>query len=125
MTTFELSEGLIIMPLSVVYGRTEVHARALVDTGSGGTAVDINLVELDRRCPARIVEIAGVGGKQDVIIHKADAINFCGVKVSDFEVEFGDITSSFGFDAIVGSDLLDFLGVCIDYEQREIRVGAR
>lgn len=120
---FELSERLIIVPLIVSYRGTEIQANALVDTGSAGTAVDINLVKLDRRCPARIVEITGVGGRQDVIIHKTDNISFCGAQVTDFEVEFGDISSHFGFDAIIGADLLDFLGVCIDYKRREIDVG--
>lgn len=50
---------------------------------------------------------------------------FCGAKADKFPIEFGDIATVFGFKAVIGSDLLDFLGVCIDYKQREIRVDAK
>ena len=123
MIKFELSRGLILLPLSVRYNGIQLDLKALVDTGSGGTALDINLVSLNRHCQSRIVEVAGVGGNQDVIIHQTESVKFCGYTVSKFEVEFGDIASKFGFDAIVGSDLLDRLGICINYKQHEIGLG--
>lgn len=119
---FELYQGLIILPITFVYSETSVvQADAMVDTGSAGTALDINLLTLDPFRAARIVEISGIGGNQDVVIQKIDNIQFGGQSVHDFEVEFGDVVTKFGFNAIIGSDLLDALGACVDYERKEIR----
>ncbi len=121
MIRFELVGGLIILPIVFEYStKVKVKADALVDTGSAGTALDINLLKLDPSRASRIVELAGVGGSQDVVIQRVDGINFVNKLISDFEVEFGDVSTKFGFNAIIGSDLLDALGVCIDYESRAL-----
>ncbi len=75
---------------------------------------------MDYSRPSRIVEIAGIGGNQEVVIQSIESVKFCGRQVENFDVQFGDIASKFGFNAIIGSDLLNALGVCIDYERKEI-----
>lgn len=125
MIKFDLTKGLIILPVTFAYSKNiTVKADALVDTGSAGTALDINLLTLDPTRRSDIVEISGIGGGQDVVIQEVDGIQFGDKSVSDFEVEFGDIASRFGFTAIIGSNLLDALGACVDYDKREIRLSS-
>ena len=125
MMRFELVGGLIILPIVFEYStKVKVQADALVDTGSAGTALDINLLKLDPARSSRIVELAGIGGNQDVVIQRVDNIQFSSKTVSGFEVEFGDVATKFGFNAIIGFDLLDAVGACIDYERKEIRVSS-
>ena len=67
MRKFELVGGLIILPIVFVYSaKVKVQANAMIDTGSAGTALDINLLTLDPSRVSRIVELAGIGGNQDV-----------------------------------------------------------
>lgn len=120
MSEFKLRSGLIYMPLSLVYGNVRLSLSAIVDTGSAGTAIDINLIQLERCRPSRIVEISGIGGSQDVVIQDVEELEFCDQIVKSFPIEFGDIESTFGFNAIVGSDLLDAIGAVIDYKQHQI-----
>lgn len=122
MMKFELNGGLILAPAAIRYKQTKIDITCLVDTGSAGTAVDIDLIELDYSRPSRIVEIAGIGGTQEVVIQKTENLQFCGRAVENFPVQFGEIASNFGFGAIVGSDLLNALGICIDYYNKELRV---
>lgn len=121
MIPFELTDGLIVVPALFAYGQSEITPNCLVDTGSAGTAVEIDLVQMDYSRPSRIVEIAGIGGDQEVVIQSIEMIAFCEKQIENFEVQFGDIASKFGFNAIIGSDILDALGINIDYERREIR----
>ena len=120
MIHFELKDGLIIVPAFFYYKQSEIVVNCLLDTGSAGTAVDIDVVELDYTRPSRIVEIAGIGGNQEVVIQHTEVVRFCGRQIENVEIQFGDIASKFGFNAIVGSDLLSALGICIDYEQKKI-----
>ncbi len=122
---FKLDGGLKILPIVVEYsGSVKVQAKALVDTGSAGTALDIKLLSLDPSRASRIVELAGIGGSQDVVIQKVNSIQFAHKAVSDFEVELGDFANRFGFNAIIGSDLLEVLGACVDYERGGIRASS-
>lgn len=119
---FEIIGGLVILPVRFVYSSTiEIAANALIDTGSAGTALDISLVNLEHSRPSKIVELAGVGGNQDVVIQRVDAIQLGSAVVENFDVEFGDVATKFGFNSIVGVDLLDNIGACIDFERKEIR----
>ena len=53
--TFELVYGLIYVPMQIDYSDQQVDLRAIVDTGSAGTAVNINLFNLDYRRDGRSV----------------------------------------------------------------------
>ena len=117
---FELFKGLIIVPVTFVYKASKIETQGVIDTGSAGTALDINLVKLDFTRPSSIVEIVGIGGSQDVLLQMVEEVTFNTATVKNFQIEFGDVTNIFGFDAIVGGDLLDALGICIDYENRGI-----
>lgn len=119
---FELYKDLIVVPVVFHYGMSRIKAQALVDTGSGGSALDINLVKFDFSRPTTSRVLIGIGGTQEVAVQDVEGIEFCHTNARNFPVEFGDITISCGFAAVIGGDLLDFLGVRIDYKQREIEV---
>lgn len=119
---FKLCKGLILIPVVFQYRAEKIETQALVDTGSGGSALDIELVRFDFSLPTKAREIVGVGGIQEVAIQEIESISLCGTKVLKFPIEFGDIATSFGFKAVIGSDLLNLLGTCIDYQQQEIRI---
>jgi hypothetical protein len=40
--------------------------------------------------------------------------------VSLHEIEFRDLKDDFGFEAVIGSDLLDTLGAVINFQTKEI-----
>ena len=64
---FEYIGGLLYTELSIFHG-SEVKLRAMIDTGSAGTAADLDRFKIDPRLPSsRLVYIAGVGGRQEVI----------------------------------------------------------
>lgn len=93
----------------------------IIDTGSGGTAVEVdrfNINLLSRN--ARTVTLRGVGGKQDAFAQTVSSVRIGEFEAKDFEIEFCDLKDDFGFEAVVGSDLLDKLGAVIDYGKREI-----
>lgn len=120
MIRFDLCYGLIVVPARFCYRHEQIVADCLLDSGSAGTAVEIDLIELDYDRQTHIVELSGIGGNQEVVQQNIEQVEFCGRQVCDFKVQFGDIASEFGFHGIIGSDLLNALGIRIDYERKEI-----
>jgi hypothetical protein len=117
---FEIVGGLLYAELSVFY-ESEVKLLAIIDTGSAGTAVDIDKFNINpHRLGSRLVEIVGVGGCQEVICQPISKLKIGGVEVINYEVQFCDLWNQFKFEAIIGSELLDHLGAIIDYTKREI-----
>lgn len=117
---FSFSGGLLYTELSIFY-ESEIRLSAIIDTGSAGTAVDIDKFNIDPQKPgSRLVEIVGVGGSQDVICQPVTKLNIGGIDVFNYEVQFCDLWDQFQFEAVIGSELLDKLGAVIDYPKREI-----
>ena len=117
---FELVGGLLYAELSIFY-ESEVKLFAIIDTGSAGTAVDIDKFNINpHRLGSRLVEIVGVGGCQDVICQPVSKLKIGGIEVFNYEIQFCDLWDQFQFEAIIGSELLDKLGAIIDYPKQEI-----
>lgn len=122
-TKFEIVSGLLLTKLSVFY-ESEVELTAMIDTGSAGTAVDIDKFPFDpMRAASRIVSLVGIGGRQEVIAQFVAGVEIGKQRVLDYEIQFCDLWERFQFEAIIGSDLLERLGATIDYPNREIRFG--
>lgn len=121
--SFELRHGLIFVDLRIVYSdRQSRELRAIVDTGSAGTAANINLFDIDYRRHARIRDLVGIGGRERVIVQDCPRVELTeGVSCGPFPIEFSDMDGAFGIDAIVGSDLLEQLGATISYPARQLR----
>ena len=117
---FEYVGGLLYAELSILHGK-EVKLRAMIDTGSAGTAADIDRFQIDPLMPgSRIVGITGVGGYQDVISQPVSKLSVGGIEISTYQVQFCDLWDRFKFEAIIGSELLEMLGAVIDFPKREI-----
>ena len=68
---FEYVGGLLYAELSIFHG-SQVKLRAMIDTGSAGTAADIDKFKINPPASdSRLVYIAGVGGRQEVISQRA------------------------------------------------------
>ena len=117
---FEYVRGLLYAELSINHGK-EVKLRAMIDTGSAGTAADIDKFIIDPLMPgSRVVGITGVGGYQDVISQPVSKLSIGGVEIENYHVQFCDLWDQFQFEAIIGCELLEKLGAVIDYPKREI-----
>lgn len=118
---FEFKSGLIYVPISVHYNKSIIDIQAAIDTGSAGTAVDINLVKLDLSRKTRIADIVGIGGWQQVAIQEAEKVIIGDESTLNFQIEFADLKDTFGVDAFIGSDLLKKLNAVIDFSVEELR----
>ena len=118
----ELRRGLIYVPITLLYAHQEVHLHALVDTGSAGTAADINRFHIDYQREARICDLVGIGGRQQVIVQEVETVRLGDASCANFPIEFCDMDGAYGIEAIVGGDLLDRLHAVIDYPNRWLQV---
>lgn len=117
---FEYVGGLLYTVLSILHGK-EVKLRAMIDTGSAGTAADIDRFQINPLLSgSRIVGITGVGGYQDVISQPVSKLSIGGIDILDYQVQFCDLWDQFKFEAIIGSELLEMLGAVIDFPKRDI-----
>lgn len=117
---FEYVGGLLYTELSIFHG-SEVKLRAMIDTGSAGTAADIDRFRINPHMPgSRIIGVTGVGGYQDVISQPVSKLSIGGVDIPNYRVQFCDLWNQYKFEAIIGSELLEQLGAVIDYPKREI-----
>ena len=118
---FEFRHGLLYLPVSIFYD-SDIELTGIIDTGSGGTAVDVDRFNIDILSRnARAVTLRGLGGTQDAFVQTVTSIKIGHYEIKNFEIEFCDLKDDLGFEAVIGSDLLDRLGAVIDYQNKEIR----
>jgi hypothetical protein len=123
---FEINNGLIYAPISITYDDNgeSIVLKAMVDTGSAGTAVDIDRFNIDvHRAGSEMINLIGIGGRQEAIKQKVSRVGFGETELVGFEIQFCDLWDKFGFEAIVGGDVLESLNAVIHYPYREITVG--
>lgn len=121
---FEYRNGLLYSPITINYN-DDVELKGLIDTGSAGTVVDINCFDVDILSrDARSVCVIGVGGFQEAFAQTVSSVKLGSSLVHDFEIEFCDLKDDFGFEAIIGSVLLEQLGAKIDFPNRELSFSA-
>ena len=116
--TFEFVHGLIYVPIQIDYADQQVKLRAIVDTGSAGTAADINLFNIDYSRDARIRDLVGIGGKERVIVQSVERVAFGNAVCEQFPIAFSDMDGAFDVEAIVGGDLKERIGAVVDYPAR-------
>lgn len=96
----------------------------MVDTGSAGTAVDIDKFNIDvHTAGSEMINLVGIGGRQEAIKQKVYRVEIGECDLINFKIQFCDLWDKFGFEAINGSDLLETLNAIIHYPYREITVG--
>lgn len=119
--------GLPFCDLTVCYkGKVLKINNVLVDTGSGGTILKMDLVEkigLTIDINDEIEAISGIGGKEFVFIKNVDFLEIGNLKINDFKVEIGTMDYGFDINGIVGMDFLAKTGAIIDLENMTISGG--
>lgn len=120
MISLEYSDGLLYVPVEICHSSITETIRAIVDTGSAGSAVDINLIRPDFTRHGRLAEIVGVGGSQPAVIQDVDAIRIGNVVLNEFPMEFADLENSFDIQGILGNDFLDKCKAVIDFSSRQL-----
>lgn len=117
---FEIKDDLLYLPISIFYDE-EITFTGIIDTGSAGTVVEVDDVSIDLLSrDARPIRMVGVGGIQEGFAQTLSSVSLGEFSVKDFEIEFCNLKDDFGFDAIIGSNLLKALGAVIDYTTCEI-----
>ena len=103
---FEFKEGLIWIPVDIVYERNLIKIeRCILDTGSATTALDIDFVNFNYKKSSIIRRMCGLGGgAQEVICQQIDKFIINEVELSNIEIEFGRIKTNFGIHGFIGND---------------------
>ncbi|HAI69491.1 MAG TPA: hypothetical protein DCM38_08655 [Gammaproteobacteria bacterium] len=119
---FESHQGLIWVPITVVYGSTPIRVpNCIIDTGSSTTMIDIDLVEFNYHKPALIKRLFGIGtGKQEVLCQQVDKVIIDQFELEAVEIEFGTIKENYGINGFVGNDILGQFILTIDFKQQII-----
>ena len=119
--------GLPFCDLTVCYKDKVLKINnVLVDTGSGGTILKMDLVEkigLTIDINDEIEAISGIGGKEFVFIKNVDFLEIGNLKINDFKVEIGTMDYGFDINGIIGMDFLAKTGAIIDLENMTISGG--
>ncbi len=117
---FEIKDDLLYLPITIFYDR-EITLTGIIDTGSAGTVVEVDDISIDLLSrDGRPIRMIGVGGIQEGFAQTLSRVSIGEFSVKDFEVEFSNLKEDFGFDAIIGSNLLKAMGAVIDYTNCEI-----
>ena len=116
-----LRNGLLYVPVKLFYHSSVIPLAALIDTGSAGTAVDINLIKVDFTRETVFRDLVGVGGRQRVIVQRVEGVEIGEHRVSDLPLELCDMDEEFGIQAILGGDVLKALNAVVDYGAQEMR----
>jgi hypothetical protein len=104
--------GLAIASLPIRYnGKSIILKDVLLDTGCAVTIFDTDAVEplglIPDRKKARLVRMTGIGGKSDYCIQqKTDKLALDGFIFYQFPHQLGSIREPYGFNAILGIDVL-------------------
>lgn len=101
-------------------GKRVKLSKVLIDTGSGTTIISTETaieLGLDQQPDDEINLVSGIGGTESVYEKHVSKIILDSVLINDFKVDVGAMLYSFGFDAIIGSDLLKKAKAIIDFDQ--------
>lgn len=117
---FQIREGLLYLPITVTYKR-DISLTAIIDTGAAKSAFHIDLSDIDVfRSPARLVDMVGIGGSQETFTQITDREKIGPVNIDNVEVQFCDIETNFGFQGIIGTDLLNHISAVIDFKHQTL-----
>lgn len=118
----ELINGLPIVTLSLTYNHKSITLdNVLLDTGCSTTIFDTDSVEpigLDPDFINRIsVRMYGVGGQSELCFQqKVQDLEINHIRLESFTIQLGLTKELYGFDAILGVDILSSFGLKIDFK---------
>lgn len=118
----KLINGLPIISLSLTYNhKSIVLDNVLLDTGCSTTIFDTDSVEPIGLDPDFIngtsVRMYGVGGKSELCCQQSvNGLHINHISLNQFTIQLGLTKEPYGFDAILGVDILSSFGLKIDFE---------
>ena len=115
-------DGLIFIPITLGYdSKIYQITDCILDTGSAGTIIDVELIEFNSKIPGILKRLHGIGGHQDVVAQPVDFIQIENCRLeNNILVEFGEIKNSYGIKGILGTHLLQFMSLYLNFNQQEI-----
>ncbi len=127
MTPIRLSRKLVFVEATVrANGLSIVLKNVMIDTGSGGTFFNTDLMEslgITQELSDRIVFLRGIGGRESVIQKTVDEIQIGDLVVSPMRIQMGAVDYGFPLDGVIGLDFLLATKAIIDFSSLEIRKG--
>lgn len=113
--------GLIFIPITLGYNSNIYHITdCILDTGSAGTIIDIELISFNPKIPGILKRLHGIGGHHDVVAQPVDFIKIENYQLESILVEFGDLNNFYGIKGILGTNLLRFMNLCLNFNQQKI-----
>ncbi|MFH1728710.1 MAG: hypothetical protein ABIA04_09860 [Pseudomonadota bacterium] len=108
--------GLIFISIEIIYNqKNHLIPNCILDTGSGGTAIDIDLIDFDYNKGGIFKHLTGIGGSESVIEQKIDCLIIDNRKIENIKIEFGDIKNKFGINGFIGNNILEKFSFKMDY----------
>ncbi len=115
------NNGLIFIPITLGYDNNVCQiSDCILDTGSAGTVIDTSLIPFNHKIPGVLKRLHGIGGHQDVVSQYVDFIQIENCRLENIQIEFGDIENTFGINGILGTNLLRFMKLYLDFNQHMI-----
>ncbi len=74
----------------------------------------------NHKIPGVLKRLHGIGGHQDVVSQYVDFIQIENCRLENIQIEFGDIENTFGINGILGTNLLRFMKLYLDFNQHMI-----
>jgi hypothetical protein len=114
-------DGLIFIPITLGYNSKSYQITdCILDTVTSGTVIDVDLIGFNPKIPGILKRLHGIGGHQDVVAQQVDFIKIENGRLENILVEFGDLKNSYGIKGILGTNLLRFMNLYLNFNQREI-----
>jgi len=111
-------DGLIFIPIILGYNSKNYQVTdCILDTGSAGTVIDVDIIGFNPKIPGILKRLHGIGGHQDVVAQQVDFIKIENFGKENILVEFGDIKNSYGIKGILGTNLLLFMNIYLNFNQ--------
>lgn len=118
---FYWKNGLIWIDVYLGYNGIKYQVEnCIVDTGSAGTAIDIEQIEFDYGRPTQIKRLAGIGGTQEVVSQEIESLCFGDIQIRNISIEFGNLKNDYGINGFIGTDVLSKFKITIDFINNEI-----
>ena len=77
-------DGLIFLPITLGYGGQVFQiSDCILDTGSGGTVMDVDLIPFNAKLPGVLRRLYGIGGHPDVVAQEVDFIQIANCRIED------------------------------------------
>ncbi|WP_411344195.1 hypothetical protein ACE3MZ_21865 [Paenibacillus sp. WLX1005] len=118
--------GLPVVSLKLTYGENvHVLERVLLDTGCSTTIFDTDAVQpiglyIDF-IQGQSVRMYGVGGQSELCYQQpVSGLYIDDLKLEEFTIQLGITRDTYGFDAILGVDILLHYGMVIDFKNLKV-----